>query len=159
MCCLLGSYLAPEVVYEEPHDPFAADVWSLGVCLYTMLTGRPLYSSPSDQAFKVMARGGVRQVLALYENFGLRVSQVAKDLLCLMLHADPSRRPTLEEVLHSPFLTEEEEEEVVEALPCCGGVEGHVCSSLCTRGEMATSANDGSAMEGAPGTVDGLADQ
>ena len=41
------SYLSPEVVREEGCDPFASDVWSLGVCLYMMLTARPLYSSPS----------------------------------------------------------------------------------------------------------------
>ena len=40
------GYLAPEVVREEDSDPFASDIWSLGVCLYMMLTGRPLYSSP-----------------------------------------------------------------------------------------------------------------
>jgi len=34
------SYLSPDVVYEQPHDPYAADVWSLGICLYIMLTGR-----------------------------------------------------------------------------------------------------------------------
>ena len=98
------SYLAPEVVLEEPCDPFAADVWSLGICMYILLTGRPLYSSPHDQAFKAMARGGVRQVVALYETFGLHLSPCAKDLVCSMLDADATQRPTLEEVLEHPFL-------------------------------------------------------
>jgi len=34
------SLLPPEIVKEEPCDPYAADIWSLGVCLYTMCTGR-----------------------------------------------------------------------------------------------------------------------
>lgn len=37
----LGSiaYLSPEIVSGKPHD-FATDVWSLGIVLYTILTGR-----------------------------------------------------------------------------------------------------------------------
>jgi len=43
------------VVREEACDPFASDVWSLAVCVYAMLTGRPLYNSVDDQAFRIMA--------------------------------------------------------------------------------------------------------
>ena len=46
-CCGKRGYVAPEVVREEACDPFASDIWSLGVCLYAMLTARPLYHSPS----------------------------------------------------------------------------------------------------------------
>jgi len=100
-----AAYVAPEVVREEACDPFASDIWSLAVCLYAMLTGRPLYNSPEDQAFRVMASsGGSRKIIDVYETHGLLVSPVAKDLLCRMLHADPTKRPTLEEVLLHPFL-------------------------------------------------------
>lgn len=41
-----SSYMCPEVAQErDAFDRFAADIWSLGVCLYTMLTSRPLYQS------------------------------------------------------------------------------------------------------------------
>ena len=103
-CCGKASYMAPEVVQEEPFDPFAADVWSLGVCLYTMLTGRPLYNSPDDAAFSVMAEGRVKEVVDTYETYGLTLSSCAKELVCSMLHADPRKRPTLESVLQHRFL-------------------------------------------------------
>ena len=31
------STMAPEVVREEPHDPYAADAWSLGTCVLTLV--------------------------------------------------------------------------------------------------------------------------
>lgn len=49
----------PELVRLQPWDPYAADIWSLGSCLYTMLTGRNLYVNPSDPAFKLLAIGEV----------------------------------------------------------------------------------------------------
>jgi len=68
------------------------------------LPTRPLYSSPHDPAFKALARGRVRQVVALYETFGLHMSPPAKDLLYQMLHNEPTKRITLEQVLQHPFL-------------------------------------------------------
>jgi len=51
-----------------------------------------------------MAGGGVGEVIASYESYGLHVSDAAKNLLCKMLHADSSKRPTLREILQHPFL-------------------------------------------------------
>ena len=33
------AYLAPEVLRKQSYDPYAADMWALGVCLYYMLVG------------------------------------------------------------------------------------------------------------------------
>jgi len=98
------SYVAPEMVLEVAYDPYAADVWSLGVCLYVMLTGSPLYNSPGDTSFRLMAHGGAEEVITHYQrNYGLVVPPAAKELLYAMLHANPSHRPSLEEILQHDF--------------------------------------------------------
>lgn len=37
--CGTPSYMAPELVLKQEHDPFMADMWASGVCIFTMLSG------------------------------------------------------------------------------------------------------------------------
>jgi len=38
-------YMAPEVLFREKYNPYAADVWSLAMLFIEMLTGKPPFSS------------------------------------------------------------------------------------------------------------------
>lgn len=83
------AYISPQVARgrEQAYDPFAADVWSLGVCLYAMLTGHPLYNSPRDMAFKIMSshrpggEGGAKMVVEAYDT-GEREVWKKKPIIC-----------------------------------------------------------------------------
>jgi serine/threonine protein kinase len=80
-------------------------MWSVGVILYIMLTGHPIYSSPADWAFSALARGQLQQLMAFYAaQYGLGVPPLAFDLLAALLDAEPSRRPTLEMVRVHPWV-------------------------------------------------------
>jgi serine/threonine protein kinase len=103
-----SSYMAPEIARMKPVvDVYAADVWSLGVCLYNLLTASPLYDKPFDATFcTIETKGGIKSILKMNEKrYGRHLSPQAKDILCMMLHHDPHKRPSFAKLLNHPFVT------------------------------------------------------
>lgn len=102
MGSFLGTiyYIAPEVVnasYDEK-----CDIWSAGVVIYTMLSGRLPFkgASKEDTIYKIMTKQ-VRFESPEWSN----VSKTCKDMLLSMLDRRPEARPSAEELLqHSWFL-------------------------------------------------------
>ncbi|GJP51310.1 hypothetical protein CLOM_g10471 [Closterium sp. NIES-68] len=88
-------YEAPEVMALEPYDE-SADIWSLGVLLYAMLSGTwPLF------------RNNVRELddIADWEApCWSSISDDAKNLIRWMLAVDPLMRPTVDQVLADTWL-------------------------------------------------------
>lgn len=100
-------YAPPEVTQGDPLravDPFAVDVWALGLLLYALLTGHPLFLTPSDDAYKVVCDGRLEELLDHYATFGLSLDPLARELVCSMLRLSPSERPTLQQVLDHPWV-------------------------------------------------------
>jgi serine/threonine protein kinase len=95
------QYMAPEVVCNKrQYDPVVADVWSLGIMLFIMLTGSPLYTVavPSDPAWPAMERVGVVGILDSWQMRD-RISEDTLALLGDMLRTDPAQRlQTLDDV-------------------------------------------------------------
>jgi serine/threonine protein kinase len=65
-------YMAPEVYHHQVFDGVAADMWSLGVILFELLTGCRLYSTPSRMDPKYCH---------FIVNFGLNSGDVHKQLM------------------------------------------------------------------------------
>eukprot|EP00270_Netrium_digitus_P006909 TRINITY_DN1998_c0_g1_i2.p1 TRINITY_DN1998_c0_g1~~TRINITY_DN1998_c0_g1_i2.p1 ORF type:complete len:318 (+),score=43.54 TRINITY_DN1998_c0_g1_i2:105-1058(+) len=111
-----NHYMAPEIVAGESHNG-QADVWSLGVLLYALLSGRLPFLGFNDDAaeedeeddyllFESIVNGNVD-----FEGSDwIHVSSNAKHLLQSMLTVDPARRLTIDKVLRHSWLNYEANE-------------------------------------------------
>jgi len=96
--------MAPEVYSCQEYSGTQADVWSLGIVLFIMLTGVPPMEIPSvqDDRFRLMKSSGAKALLRAWR-MNTWFSSDAMDLLNRILVVEPSRRPTVEEILSHPW--------------------------------------------------------
>ncbi|CAI5949395.1 unnamed protein product [Closterium sp. NIES-65] len=99
---LVGSpfYLAPEVVKGHLYD-HQVDVWSLGIILYTCLSGKLPFHGPNHNAVFAAACRAAPDLVSP-ELWG-GVSAEAKDLVRRMLEKEPGRRIRSGEILSHPW--------------------------------------------------------
>ena len=91
-------YLSPEIVEGRPYS-FKSDVWSLGVLLYELCTLRPPFDGTSIRQL------GINICRGSYPPLPAHFSKEIKNLVTLQLSLDPTKRPTVGQVLKLPFIT------------------------------------------------------
>ncbi|KAL4159097.1 hypothetical protein PRNP1_004868 [Phytophthora ramorum] len=117
-------YMAPEVFSRPPYRADAAassenvdklgcyhglqaDVWSLGVILFVLVTGIPPFetASDADARFRLVSKpgGSIRELLRAWSQEN-RLPQELSALLDWMLRVDPRERPTADEVCAHEWL-------------------------------------------------------
>lgn len=95
--CGTPYYLAPEL-WERKRYSKKADMWSLGVILYELLTLHRPFKGPSQREI-------MQQVLySTYDPFPCPVSVEMKQFLDILLNRDPALRPTTRQLLQTEFL-------------------------------------------------------
>lgn len=104
------EYASPEVLLNLPFNTHKADVYSLGVVIFILLTG--LFPFELRKRCKILQRGGKPKVDWSKEYYPL-LSNAAKDLINKMLETDPDKRISLQEVLQHPWMTKRELECVI----------------------------------------------
>ena len=105
--CYTLAYAAPEILKRQGHDT-ACDIWSLGVLLYVMLSGQSPFAQSADDSVEQITRRISSGTLRLSGGNWDGVSIHAKDLVQRMLHTDPSRRITAENILLHPWIQDRE---------------------------------------------------
>ncbi|KAI2802092.1 Ribosomal protein S6 kinase alpha-2 [Blomia tropicalis] len=103
--CYTANFVAPEVLKRQGYDE-ACDVWSMGVILYTMLSGEtPFATGTSCKPDDVLTKIGEGK-FDLDSGVWANISVQAKDLVTKMLHMDPTKRYKIAEILAHEWIRE-----------------------------------------------------
>ncbi|EFN59416.1 hypothetical protein CHLNCDRAFT_137935 [Chlorella variabilis] len=101
--CGTIHYMAPEIVQHRRYS-LAVDMWSLGVILFILLTGRMPFDGKNQEAIAEAIEAGR---YCMDPQLWSGVSEDAKDLVRSLLQQDPQQRLTAEQVLQHPWLSAE----------------------------------------------------
>ncbi|GMT01270.1 hypothetical protein PENTCL1PPCAC_23444, partial [Pristionchus entomophagus] len=91
------AYSAPEILLGDAYDAPAVDVWSLGVILFMLVTGRLPFQETNDSET-------LTKILDCRFSLPEGLSNPCKNLISRMLVRDPAKRCTLEEIAASPWV-------------------------------------------------------
>jgi tribbles-like protein len=90
------AYVSPEILSSSGYSGKSADMWSLGVILYTMLFGQyPFHDTVASQLFGKIRRG--------HYTVPDNVSASARSLIKSLLRTEPTERLTIEEACRHPW--------------------------------------------------------
>lgn len=90
-------YAAPELICGKPYTGPQADIYSLGVVMYTMLYGRyPFYSEDKKAMFRLLTQE--------QPFFDSDVSCECAELIGQMMEKQPQSRPTIAEIWKHPWM-------------------------------------------------------
>ncbi|XP_023681935.2 hormonally up-regulated neu tumor-associated kinase homolog A-like [Paramormyrops kingsleyae] len=97
--CGSPAYCAPELISQKKYGP-KVDVWSIGVIMYTLLTGALPFTMEPFNLRQLWQKMVQRQMNPLPQ----KLSPGAAGLLRNLLEPDPARRPSIRQVMADPWL-------------------------------------------------------
>jgi serine/threonine protein kinase len=96
-------YMAPEVCDENYGKE--CDIWSLGACLFQVLTGRLPFEAETAQELFPKIKSGVIKLPK-------HLSSECQDIIRKMLTVDPNKRITAAEAASHPWIVANKKKEV-----------------------------------------------
>lgn len=101
------AYMAPEVI-EQRYDE-KADIWSAGIMMYQLLTGRfPFWDNVRECSLQQVWKAILHDEIDFDARELRQISHSARDLLEKLLDRDPNRRYTASEALRHRWLRSED---------------------------------------------------
>ena len=96
--CGTPNYIAPEILDGKQGHSYEVDIWSLGVIIYTLLIGKPPYETSDVKTTYKRIR---MNAYTFPEH--IIISEAAKNLITRILNLDPTKRPTMDQILEHKF--------------------------------------------------------
>ncbi|WVQ91456.1 hypothetical protein IAS59_005254 [Cryptococcus gattii] len=94
--CGSPHYASPEIVAGRAYHGSSSDIWSCGIILFALLTGRLPFDDDNIRSLLQKVKIGIFEMPD-------EIKDPARDLLRRMLEKDPERRITMPEILSHPF--------------------------------------------------------
>ncbi|OHT02285.1 CAMK family protein kinase [Tritrichomonas foetus] len=92
-------YVAPEVLKKKCVDPFAADVWSLGITFFYMAAGYPAFPTGNRELL-------IDRILLGHPSYPDDLSFPIRNLIQKMVNLIPKQRPTVAQILKMPVFNQ-----------------------------------------------------
>ena len=111
-CVGTDVYYTPEMHAKLPYNAYQADLFALGVTLFTMISGNmPFVSAKkTDSIYSLIANEHFRDFWNFHESLTatkkVKFSKSFKSLIESMLSADPSKRLNLKQIKEHPWVEE-----------------------------------------------------
>lgn len=104
------GYAAPEILERKPYLGSAADIFSCGVILFVLVTGKLPFGKAMihDQFYKHFIRNDYDTYWKIMSPRLGSVSEEFKSLISSLIAYDPVQRASVEEILHHPWMTGEQ---------------------------------------------------
>ena len=103
--CGTEPYFSPELVEHRKYNPFAVDIWAMGVMLFAMLNGKfPFHFREIKKNKNIMLN---EQRTRNYKNrpeVEAALTRECKDVIAKMLTYDPRDRPGIELLQQHPWM-------------------------------------------------------
>ena len=100
--CGTPAFIAPEILKDDPYDPYMTDIWSCGVVLYAMVSGFfPFAGNNENELHKNILSGKFPKIK--------NISKELNDLINKILELNPKKRISINDILNHPWLNIEED--------------------------------------------------
>ena len=92
-------FMAPEIIKMQPYDPIKADIWALGITLYTLAAGRMPWKNSHKEVILNQITSGELPSNGIDDDLFL-------ELISKCLNPKPDERPTIDEILNAKYFQE-----------------------------------------------------